>query len=352
MATVREWRRDPTALMWTLIVPIMLTVLIGMVFASDRIILRVGVVNQDGPAGEALLAAFEAHPALDVSAGDLDDELAALKKGQRRAVVVIPSGAGIAAPDHPAALPVYYDAGHQNAPLVMGVLHEVISGMNITLAGAPPLGIQPQTVRAGELRRVDYMLPGVLAITLMQLGMFVTAPLLVSLRERHVLRRLGATPLTPGPLLAAQVVFRLLIALGQAGLLLVLGGLVLDVRIDLGDIPGVMAITLIGAAGLITFGYFLAALAKTEEAIQMFMLVPHTLFMMLSGSFFPVEDMPRWTRPIVDVVPLTYLCDALRQTMVHAPGRYSLTTDVVLLIGWWALCTVLAVRFFRWQPQG
>ncbi|MBI5958559.1 MAG: ABC transporter permease [Chloroflexi bacterium] len=353
MAAAREWRRDPTALMWTMVFPIMLSVSLGMVFASDRITLPVAVINQDGPAGEALVAAFRDHPSLKVSSGDLSDEITALKDGQRRAVVVIPVGAGTAARDDPAALRVYYDSSHQNAPLVVGVLQEVVRGLNVTLVGeAPPISIQPETVSAGEFRRLDYMLPGVLAVALMQLALFVTAPLLVSLRERHVLRRLGATPLSPAMMLVSQIVFRLCIALGQAALLIALGTLWLDVHVEITQLPAVLGVTLLGSAGLLTFGYFLAALAKTEEAIQVFIGLPNALFMLLSGAFFPVDDMPRWTRPIVDLMPLTYLCDALRQTMVHAPPLHSLTTDILVLAGWGIGCALLAVRFFRWEPQG
>ncbi len=349
-ANWREFRRDPTALMWTLIFPIVMTLFMGIVFANEKLTFKIGVVNEDGAAGEALMEVFRQHPALDVSTGSRAHELDALHAGQRRAVVIIPSGAGRADPDHPAALAVYYDPSHQNAPLVIGTLQEVIAGTNARLTGiTPPLTLAPQTTHAGEFRRIEYVLPGVLSMSLMQLGLFATAPLLVNLRERGVLRRLGVTPLTRTTVLTSQVIFRLGIALVQTGVVLVLGRIAFGMRITPDNLPGVFGFTLLGAAVFVTLGYFLAGLARTEESLQGLIGLPNVLFMMLSGIFFPISDMPGWIRPVVDLIPLTYLADALRQLIVQGTPRYSLPTDLAVLGAWWIGCSVLAVRFFTWE---
>jgi ABC-2 type transport system permease protein len=352
-ANGREFRRDPTALMWALIFPILITGFMGIVFANEKLTFKIGVVNEAGTAGDPLVDAFRQHPALDVSTGNRAHELDALKAGKRRAVVIVPPGAGTADPAAPAALTVYYDPSHQNAPLVISALQEVIAGTNARLTGiTPPLALLPESTSAGEFRRIEYVLPGVLSMALMHLGLFVTAPLLVSLRERAVLRRMSVTPLSRSTLLAAQVVFRLGIALLQSGIVLTLGRIAFGVRITLEALPGLIGFTLLGAAVFVTLGYFLAGLARTEESIQGLIGLPNVLFMMLSGMFFPISDMPGWTRPIVDAIPLTFLADALRQLMVQAAPLYGLTTDFAVLAAWAIGCTVLAVRFFKWEPRG
>jgi ABC-2 type transport system permease protein len=75
------------------------------------------------------------------------------------------------------------------------------------------------------------------------------------------------------------------------------------------------------------------------------------MFGLFSGSLVPMWRMPDWLDPIVSVIPLTYLSDALRQVMVDANGTYSLSTNLLVLAVWLAGCTVLALRFFRWEPQ-
>jgi ABC-2 type transport system permease protein len=71
--------------------------------------------------------------------------------------------------------------------------------------------------------------------------------------------------------------------------------------------------------------------------------------MFLSGVFFPVDLVPGWLRPVVSLLPLTYLADALRQVMVGATPAYSLWLDFAVLGGWLLVCGLLAVRFFKWE---
>ena len=79
--------------------------------------------------------------------------------------------------------------------------------------------------------------------------------------------------------------------------------------------------------------------------------LPNFIFMFLSGIFFPLEMMPSWIRPLVNVIPLTYLGDALRATMIDAGDYFSLTRNVLIMAAWLVVSAVLAVQFFKWEPQ-
>ncbi len=343
LATAREWSRDPTALLWTLIFPIMLALFLGLVYTDDPVTFTVGVVTENGPVDPAWVKRFDDHPALKVRTGSLDSELDALRQGRRQAVIVVP--AGEPGSDAGAALRLISDPGGRNVTLLQGAVRDVLDGLN----PAPAYTLQQERVQSHEVSRMGYTLPGILALGLMQIGLFVTTPLLVSLRERGVLRRLAITPLRRSSLLIAQIAFRLSTALLQTAVILLIGALLYGLRIELIRLPGLIAVVLLGAAVFITFGYFLAGLAKTEEAVQSLIGLPNVLFMLLSGIFFPVDTMPRWIRPVVDLIPLTYLADALRQIMIDAVPLYSLRTDIAVLVGWLIVCFVLSVRVFRWE---
>jgi ABC-2 type transport system permease protein len=71
--------------------------------------------------------------------------------------------------------------------------------------------------------------------------------------------------------------------------------------------------------------------------------------MFLSGIFFPISFMPGWLQPVAAAMPLTYLADALRQTMVGGAAYASLGIDALVLGGWMIICFLIAARFFRWQ---
>jgi ABC-2 type transport system permease protein len=123
------------------------------------------------------------------------------------------------------------------------------------------------------------------------------------------------------------------------------------VHIVAANVLGILGVVLLGATMFITLGYLISGFAKTEEAVQGIISLPNFIFMFLSGIFFPIEVMPGWIRPVVDVIPLTYLGDALRATMIGAGSNFSMARNVIVLSAWLGICAVLAVRFFRWEPQ-
>lgn len=381
LATVREFRRDISALFWTLAFPVMFILIFGVVFSGDGDIdFTVGLVNEDGEASAQLVEGFEQIDAFDIKTGTRADELAALEDGDRSAVIVIPEGtgatldayfrelnaqaAGGAPADQPvsqseaplpvAPLTVYYDPANQNASqIVLTMADRVVAGLNEHMTGiSPALTIQPETVTSEDLRNIDYFLPGVLAMSLMQLGLFGTAGTLVSLREKGVLRRMGVTPLSKTTLLASQIAFRLTTALFQTGVIVIVGYIAFDVHIEASNLVPILGVVVLGGTTFIAFGYFISGLAKTEEAVQGIISLPNFLFMFLSGIFWPVEIMPDWIRPLVDVIPLTYLGDALRETMIQAGSTFSMTRNLTVLTIWLVVSGVLAVRLFRWDPQG
>ncbi len=371
IATVREFTRDITALFWTLAFPLMFITIFGVIFSGDdSISFDIGIVNEDGEASTQLIEGFKQIEAFNITEDRRDDELHALEKGDRDAVIVIPAGTGAAldayfasgaqdtlvddgGPQAAALLDVYYDPANQTtSQVVLNVIDKVIARMNEEMTGVQPvIAYAPQSVQANDLRAIDYLLPGVLAMSLMQLGLFGTAGPLVSLREKGVLRRMGATPLSKSTLLSTQIAFRLTTALVQTVLIIIAGALMFNVQVELANIPQILGVVLLGATVFITLGYFISAFAKTEEAVQGLISLPNFIFMFLSGIFFPVEFMPDWIRPLVDIIPLTYLGDALRHTMIEAETSFSMTRDIGLLTAWLIVCMVLAVRFFKWEPQ-
>jgi ABC-2 type transport system permease protein len=188
-------------------------------------------------------------------------------------------------------------------------------------------------------------------MSLMQMGLFGTAAPLVSLREKGVLRRMGATPLPKKTMLASQIAFRLTMALVQTGVIIVVGVALFNVSIVYSNILSIIGVMLLGAAMFISLGYFISGLAKTEQAVEGLVALPNFIFMFLSGIFFPVEMMPGWIRPLVDLIPLTYVGDALRATMIDAGSYFSMARSLGIILAWLAVCGVLALRFFRWESQ-
>ncbi len=352
VAGLKEFARDRMALFWTLLFPLIFIFIFGIAFSeADSGTFDVGLVLQEDGPQAAELEQFLGHvPVIDVHKGSREQELEALQEGDRRAVIVVPEGLSQAvANKEPIELEVHYDESQMNtAQIVLSIIQQVVGAAEQQFTGRQEiLKIKTVSTQAKRLRQIDYFVPGVLAMSLMQTGLF-GAMTLVSLRERKILKRLGATPLSRRSLIMAQVAQRLITSVFQAAVILVVGNVVFSVEVG-SQIPLLIAFVLLGSAAFISMGFVVASFARTEEGGMALVQVIQFPMMFLSGIFWPIEFMPAWIRPVIDALPLTYLGDAMRQVMVDATPILSLRADALILTGWLVVSLFVAFRFFRWE---
>lgn len=353
IASMKEFMRDRMAIFWTLGFPVMFILIFGVVFSGgDDIAFPVALVNlDDGPIGSELVSAFTSIESFEVAEGERAEMASLLEEGHLRLVVVIPEDfSSNVSLGETTAIEVIYDPTNQtSAQIVLAIVRELVNAFEREISQRPLLmSISTTSVTSDRLRQIDFMVPGILGMAIMQLGLMSTAPQLVSLREQKVLRRMGATPLSRSTLLISQVLNRLTVGVAQTSILIVLGFLVFDVSVA-GSIPLLMGISLLGTLMFVALGYMIAAFSKTLESVTGLVSFINFPMMFLSGLFFPIEIMPDWVRPIVSAIPLTYLVDALRQVMIASPPQFSLQTDLIVVSIWLVVCSLLAWRFFRWE---
>lgn len=354
LANVKEFSRDRIALFWTFAFPIAFIFLFGLIFnnTDNSTSFSVGLVAADpGPVGAGLARAFHSVGAFKITEGSQADILAKLKKGDLRAAIIIPPGlSASASAGKPTSLAVYYDPSNQTtAQVVMTIIEKVVESFDQQITRRPAVvSVAPRSVISSSLSSIDFLLPGILGMSLMQLGLFATANVLVELREKQVLRRLGATPLSRTTLLASQVLFRLTIGIAQTLLVILVG--VLFFHVHLQGSPLILAgVVLLGALMFVALGYLISGLARTQDSVSAITSLIQFPMLFLSGIFFPIELMPQWLRPVVNVIPLTYLADMLRQVMTGSTPTYPMLMDLGMVTGWLVVCSVLAVKFFRWE---
>jgi ABC-2 type transport system permease protein len=354
IANLRSFVRDRAALFWTLFFPITFVILFGTIFSGGGSNYRLGWVDLDGTApSTALRAAFVANAPVDLTDETEDAAKDAMRAGDLDGILVIPKGLGAAvaggAGGVPATVTVITDPSRSNASLaVTQIATGLVMAANLELSGTTPLmTVATESLLTQRLNSVSFFVPSILAMALMQLGVFAAIPL-VQQREKLILKRLSATPLPRWTLVGSNIVVRLLIAAAQTALIIGIGMAVLGVQVA-GNWPTIIAFVVIGALSFTSIGYVIASFAKTEEAANGMTQIVQLPMMFLSGIFFPLEVMPEWLRGVATVMPLTYLGDALRQTMVGGTPFAPLGVDALVLVGWLAASLVISARFFRWQ---
>jgi ABC-2 type transport system permease protein len=353
LAAYKEFVRDRMTIFWTLAFPLVFVVMFGVLFnfgGDSRF--DVGLVVEDtGVTAQEVASIVRQVPVFKISEKGRDAEITALKRGDRRAVIVLPAGLSEAmAAKLPARISVYYDpANQQTSQIVLTITRQVLDRVDHELSGTQPAFVlQEETVQASQLRSIDYLLPGILAMALMQLGLFGTAQPLVALRDQGVLRRLSATPLPRWTVLASQIAMRLTIALAQT--VIIVGFGVIAFRVPMQGNPLLLlGLVVLGALTFIALGYMVAAFSKNQETASGISSLINFPMMFLSGLFFPVEFVPQFLQPVIAAIPLTYLVDAIRQIMIGTNPLYPMPVDIGVLMAWFAGALVIAIRFFKWE---
>jgi ABC-2 type transport system permease protein len=344
--------RDRGTLFWMFAFPILFVVIFGLAFGREQIgPFNVGLaVDQSTREGQALARAFSSVDVLEVSTGTLDEELDALQDGDRYAVVAVgPASAASGTAATATDVVVYVDPSQSTATqIVLPIVRQVIAAVSQQLAGQPPaLTVEERSVRSTDLRFIDYFLPGVIAFSIMQAGMFAAIPF-VQLRVTRVLKRFAATPLSRGAVISSQAVTRLMMAVVQTAVLLLIGRLLFGVHTG-NNIPGMVLFVLLGGLAFLCLGLAISGLAKTEESVPALVQAVSFPMMFLAGVFWPIESFPEPVQAVSRVLPLTFLGDGLRQVMVGGAALYPLWVDYAVLAAWVVVGGVLAVRLFRWE---
>lgn len=352
LANAKEFYRDSGALFWTLAFPILFTFIFGIVFSGGGDpSYGIGIAtNSDNPMTKAVVEGISSVPIFKVETGTKEDEMKALEQGHRTLVVVMPT----VDPDHFQAgkkldIKIYYNGTEQNTSrALIPAIQQVFAEAERKVTGRPEIfNVELEPVQTRELTSFDYLLPGILAMALMQLGLFGVFDFM-NLRDKEVIRGLAVTPLPRSTIFQSEVLLRLLIALVQTILIVLVGQIVFNVQI-IGNPLLVVGLVIFGALTFVSLGYMLASFSKSFETGRNIIQLVQFPMMFLSGIFFPVEFMPDYIRPVVKAIPLTYLGDALRQVMVGAPPDHPITSNVAVLGGWLAVSSILAVKFWKWE---
>lgn len=351
---VRSTRRDRTALIFTLILPIFLMGLFGTIFGGSGPSIKIGVVNQDrGPLSAQLITIIRAQRGLDVETGSRSHELDRLHRDDVVLVAVIPPGfqkIAAAPASSPTAITTYLDRNQlQSASLAQSALAQIVAGFSQRLSGRPArIVLRSSKVDTRNVNALDFYLPSMMAYIILLAGIQAVAIALVDLRERRVLRRFLATPLSPLQILGGQIVGRAVTVLLQVLVLVAVALLVFHAHSH-GSWPLAALCILIGIACFVSLGFLVTGFARTSETARGIASAISFPMMFLSGIFFPLDQLPGSLQDVVHVFPLTYLSDALHHVMNDGDGLAAVSGDLLVLAAWAVVSFAIAARRFRWE---
>lgn len=350
LANYRMTLRNRMALFWNLAFPALFIVLFGYLFSGDFSV-DIGIAGANtNETSQEIAGQLETISAFAVSTGREEDELDALRDGDRAVVVVFGEGEG--EQEGQVTAQVYHDATNpQQSQIALSAVQQFLDQVNLqALEGPRPVLVSTEPIESTDLRYIDFLVPGILAMSLMNSGLIGLASAFVSYREKGILRRIKATPFPLSSFIIARIVTQLTIAVIQAGVLIGLGKLLFDLRID-GNLGNVLVMVIIGSLAFLSLGFVISSFARNQEAADALANAISFPMLFLAGVFFPVDAAPAWLQPITRAMPLRYLADAMRDLMVRGSTLPDEWLNILIMLATAAIGLILSLRLFKWESS-
>jgi ABC-type multidrug transport system permease subunit len=335
--TLTRWRsffREPSAVFWTFGFPLLLAIALGLAF-RNRPPDPVDVAVESGsPEAERLFAALKKSPEVRARLLSPADAAEARRSGKVSVVVI-------------ATTPRTYswDPTRPEARLARAIVDDLLQRAD---GRADPTAVADARVSAPGSRYIDFLIPGMLGMGLMQSGLWGIGFVIVEMRTRKLIKRMIATPMRRSHFLLAFVFMRALFLVVELPVLLGFGSGVFGVPFR-GSVALVVALSILGSFTFAGLGLLVASRATNTQTVGgLINLVTIPMFL-FSGVFFSSARFPEVMQPYIRLLPLTALNDALRAVMLDGAGIAQLGRPILVVTVWGLAAFAVALRVFRWR---
>src|SRR5688572_11886400 len=333
LARFREFIREPEAVFWAFVFPIVMSLALAIAFPSraERDVL-VGV--QPGPSAESLRATLRGKKGIAVREVPPEDERRALREGTVNVIVL------------PTTPPTYrFDPAREESRLARAVVDDVLKG---AAGRRDPWQAHEQPQEVAGSRYIDWFIPGLIGMGLMSNGMWGIGFGIVQARMRKLLKRMVASPMRRRDFLLAQLFARMAFLPAEVLVPLLFAVVAFGMPVN-GDAVTILTVTLVGALSFGAIGLLLAARARTIEAISGLMNLVMLPMWILSGVFFSSANFPDAVQPLIQALPLTALIDALRAVILDGATLVAVSAELTVLTVWGVVPFFVALRLFSWR---
>ncbi len=350
LAFTKMYLRDRQSLFFGLFMPFLFLTLLGSIYGNrDSNSFEVGIVdNAQTALSKRFIASLQDESGFRVTLVDEELHEDKIVSGELVLALVIPSE--FSARDQGVTLSVSYDGGKLTlAGMAMQSLRQALVTVERDLRGSVPMfTLDAKNIQSHNTRYIDFLLPGILAMSVMQISIAGSAFNSVEYRRRGILKRLFVTPIHAMDFVGAMCVSRLLLVIIQVLVLMGIGVFVLDAHIG-GSMVLFFGIVVLGTVIFLCMGFAVGGIAKTQDSVSVIgnlIILPQ---MFLSGIFFPIQAMPDWLQPAVSLLPLSFVVGGMRETAVNNATVLDIMPSLAGIAAWILICFVLATRLFEWR---
>jgi ABC-2 type transport system permease protein len=326
-----EFIREPEALFWVFVFPILLAAGLGLAFRNRPAdVLKIAVVSP------GLAQSLKQEKLLDVQEMDPEAAQEALRTGKV---------ALLAAPGSSGAVEYRYDDTNPE-----GRAARLLADRAVQKAAGrtDPVPASDQLVREPGSRYIDFLIPGLLGMNLMGSAIWSMGFAIVDARRKKLLKRLIASPMPRPYYLLSFLLSRIVLLVVEVGVLVGFGAVLFHVPVR-GSLLNLALVCLLASLSFSALGLLLASRARTIEAASGLMNIVMMPMWIASGVFFSSQKFPDAMQPFIKALPLTAVIDALRTNMLQGSNLAQMAPQLGIMFFWLAVCFVLALKLFRWR---
>jgi ABC-2 type transport system permease protein len=322
--------REPEAIFWIFVFPILLAVGLGIAFRN-----RPADVLPVGATTPQLTQALAADHGLKATQMDEAQGARALATGNILLLAV----------ERPGGVEYRYDDTNpdaRNARLLADRAIQAAAGRHDAVAA------RNQLVHEVGSRYIDFVVPGLLAMNLMGSAMWGLGFAIVDSRQKKLLKRMVASPMPKWQYLAAFLLSRLILLVIEVVAFLGFARIVFGVPFR-GPLWELALLCVLTSLVFSAIGLLVASRARTMEGVSGLMNVVMLPMWILSGVFFSASRFPNVIQPFVKALPLTAAIDAMRGNMLQGTELTQMAAQTMILLAWFAVPFVVSLRIFRWR---
>jgi ABC-2 type transport system permease protein len=326
-----EFIREPEALFWVFVFPILLATGLGIAFRNRPAeVLRIATITPE------LAQSLRQEKLLEVQQLEPQAAEEALRTG-KVALLAVPGSSGT----------VEYRYDDTNPE---GRAARLLADRAIQRAAGrvDPVATSDQLMRETGSRYIDFLIPGLLGMNLMGSAIWSMGFAIVDARRKNLLKRLVASPMPRPYYLLSFLLSRILLLVVEVGVLVGFGALLFHVPVR-GSLLDLVVLCVLGSFSFAALGLLLASRARTIEAASGLMNIVMMPMWIASGVFFSSQKFPDMMQPFIKALPLTAVIDALRANMLQGANLAQMAPQVGIILFWLVICFALALKLFRWR---
>ncbi len=333
----REFMREPEAMFWVFIFPILMAAGLGLAFRNRGPgTVAVAVVERAEPGHVDFATTLAAAKGITVKPMTRDSALAALRTG-RVALVAVDAGAN--------AVSYRFDPEREESRTARLLFDDALQR---ALGRRDRVTTADSYVTERGSRYIDFVIPGLLGMNLLGSGVWGLGFALVDMRRKKLLKRLVATPMSRVQFLGSFLLSRLCLLVLEVAALIGFGVLAFGVPLS-GPLWVLALICVLGSLCFSGLGLLISSRVKTMEGASGLMNAAMLPMWILSGVFFASSHFPAVMQPLLRALPLTAVNDALRANMLEGASVAGVFPELAVILAWTLACFALALKLFRWN---